>query len=38
MRSFLVDVENNVPKEELFFKKVDDERVRNRWNFRKVCD
>ena len=38
MQSLLVDVENNVPKEERFFKKVKDERIRDRCNFRKVCD
>ena len=37
MESLLVDVENNVPKEEKFFKKIEDERIRNRCNFRKVC-
>jgi hypothetical protein len=38
MQSLLVDVANNVPKEKRFFKKVGDERTRNRCNFRKVCD
>jgi hypothetical protein len=38
MRSLLVDVENNIPKEEVFFKKIEDERIRERCNFRKVCD
>jgi hypothetical protein len=38
MRSLLADVENNVPREEGFFKKIEDERIRNRCNFRKVCD
>ena len=28
----------NVPKEEVAFKKVEDERVRADCNFRKVCD
>lgn len=37
MQSLLVDVENNVPKEEEFFKKTEDERIRSRCNFRKVC-
>lgn len=37
MQSLLVDVENNLPKEEEFFKKIDDERIRSRCNFRKVC-
>jgi len=38
MQSLLVDVENNVPKEERFFKKVENERIRGRCNFRRVCD
>ncbi len=38
MRSLLVDVEKNIPKEEQFFEKVEDERIRNRCNFKKVCD
>jgi hypothetical protein len=38
MQSLLIDLENNVPKEERFFKKVEDERIRDRCNFRKVCD
>ena len=38
MQSLLVDVENNVAKEEDSFKKVEDNWVRNRCNFRKVCD
>ncbi len=38
MQSLLVDVENNVPKPEGFFEKVKDEKIRNRCNFRKVCD
>jgi hypothetical protein len=38
MQSLLVDVENNVPKEEEFFKKVEDERIRSRCNFRKICE
>ncbi len=38
MRSLLVEIESNVPKEEQFFKKVEDERIRNRCNYRKVCD
>ena len=37
MESLLVDVENNVPKEEKFFKKIEDQRIRVRCNFRKVC-
>ncbi len=38
MQSLLVDIENNIPKEEQFFNKVRDERIQNRCNFRKVCD
>jgi hypothetical protein len=37
MQSLLADVENNVPKEETSFKKVDDDKIRERCNFRKVC-
>lgn len=38
MQSLLMDVKNNVPKAERFFEKVKDERIRERCNFRKVCD
>ena len=38
MQSLLVDVGENVPKEEDAFHKVEDERERDRCNFRKVCD
>ena len=38
MQSLLVDVENNVAKDEDFFKKVEDNWVRDRCNFKKVCD
>lgn len=38
MQSLLVDVENNVPKEERFFKKVTDDRIRDRCNFKKACE
>ena len=38
MQSLLVDVDENVPKEEEAFLKVEDERVRESCNFRKVCD
>ena len=38
MQSLLVDIENNIPKEEQFFGKVEDERIREKCNFRKVCD
>jgi len=35
--SLLVDVKNNIPKEGTFFKKVEDDKIRDRCNFRKVC-
>jgi hypothetical protein len=38
MQSLLVDVGENVPKVEAAFRKVEDDRVRDRCNFRKVCD
>ena len=38
MHSLLVDVDENVPKEEEAFLKVEDERVKADCNFRKVCD
>jgi hypothetical protein len=38
MKSLLLDVENNIPKEERFFKKVEDDKIRDRCNFRKICD
>ena len=38
MQSLLVDVGNNVPKEEGAFQKVEDERIRANCNFMKVCD
>jgi hypothetical protein len=38
MKSLLVDVDNNVPKDERFFKKVEDDKIRDRCNFKKVCD
>jgi len=37
MHSLLVDLGENVPKEEEAFQKVEDERVRASCNFRKVC-
>ena len=37
MQSLLVDVGENVPKEEDAFLKVEDERVKADCNFRKVC-
>ena len=38
MLSLLVDIGNNVPKEEEAFLKVEDERIRANCNFRKVCE
>jgi len=38
MQSLLIDVGDNIPKEEIAFQKVEDERVRAGCNFRKVCD
>jgi len=38
MRSLLEDVDNNVPKDEKFFIKIEDDRIRDRCNFKKVCD
>jgi len=38
LQSLLVDVNENVPKEEAAFRKVEDDRIRDRCNFRKVCD
>jgi len=38
MQSLLVDVDENVPKDEEAFQKVEDERVCAGCNFRKVCD
>ena len=37
MQSLLVDAGENVPKEEVAFQKVADDRVRSSCNFRKVC-
>jgi hypothetical protein len=37
MQSLLVDVENNDPKGEDSFRKVEDDKIRERCNFRKVC-
>jgi hypothetical protein len=37
MQSLLVDVGENVPKDEVAFQQVGDERVRANCNFRKVC-
>ena len=38
MQSLLVDVDENVPKEEAAFQKVEDGKVRASCNFQKVCD
>ena len=38
MQSLLVDVSENVPKDEEAFQNMEDERVRADCNFRKVCD
>ena len=40
MQSLLIDVENNDPKEEKFFRKVKDDNIQQGCNFRKVyvCD
>jgi len=38
MQSLLVDVDENSPKEEEAFQKVEDERMRAGCNFRKVCE
>ncbi|MEW6674160.1 MAG: PD-(D/E)XK nuclease family protein [Thermodesulfobacteriota bacterium] len=37
MQSLLADVNNNIPKDEEFFKKIDDEQIHDRCNFKKVC-
>jgi len=37
MQSLLVDVEKNKPKDEAFFKRVEDDKLRDRCNFKKVC-
>ena len=38
MRSMLVDVDYNVPKEEKAFQKVEDDWIRSSSNFKKVCE
>jgi hypothetical protein len=38
MQSLLVDVENNVAKDERYFQRIEEDRIRDRCNFRKVCD
>jgi hypothetical protein len=37
MQSLLIDLRNNIPLDEEHFRKVEDERVSLRCNFRKVC-
>ena len=37
MKSMLVDIEKNIPKDESFFMKISDERIRERCNFKKIC-
>jgi hypothetical protein len=37
MQSLLIDVANNEPKDEAFFRKVEDDKIREKCNFRKVC-
>jgi hypothetical protein len=38
MQSLLVDVSENVPREEAAFQKVGDDKIKADCNFRKVCD
>ena len=38
MQSLLIDVDENVPREEAEFRKIENDRIRDRCNFRKVCD
>jgi CRISPR/Cas system-associated exonuclease Cas4 (RecB family) len=38
MQSMLIDVDNNLPKHEEVFLKIEDERVRAGCNFRKICN
>jgi len=38
MQSLLVDIGENVPKDEEAFQKVEDERVRADCNYGKVCE
>jgi hypothetical protein len=37
MKSLLIDVEANIPKDEACFKCVDDKRITDQCNFRKIC-
>lgn len=38
MKSMLVDIANNVPKDEESFQKIEDKNIRARCNFKKICD
>ena len=38
MHPLLVDVGENLPKDEGAFQKVEDDKIRASCNFRKVCD
>ncbi len=38
MQSLLMDVGENVPKDEVAFQQVGDEKIQGRCNFRKVCE
>jgi hypothetical protein len=38
MKSLLLNVDGNVPKEKKFFKKIEDDRIRDRCNFKKICN
>ncbi len=37
MRFLLIDMTANIPKDESCFKRVDDKRISNQCNFRKIC-
>ncbi|UCD70727.1 MAG: PD-(D/E)XK nuclease family protein, partial [Syntrophobacterales bacterium] len=37
MRSLLIDVESNIPRDESLFKTIDDKQITDRCNFRKIC-
>ena len=38
MKSLLLDIDDNIPKDEKFFKKIEDDRIRDKCNFKKICD
>jgi hypothetical protein len=38
MKSLLLNVDDNVPKDEKFFKKIENDRIRDKCNFKKICD